>query len=183
MTRIDKHIFAHYPIDYNGTIWEKLTKLDFSNRTELPIDILCFLEKGIIRKYFFDTEPELPKELSVDFYFSGDIFTAKADNDLEKQFIYKPIGKGILWFVAMDEVRKMFFESQLCSATQKIFMEEKLRDKAIREILLLKTSPFDLYKYLLKHKPKYIQYIPLKYLASYIGVTPQALSRIRKRIN
>ena len=28
-----------------------------------------------------------------------------------------------------------------------------------------------------------IKEIPLKYIASYIGVTPQALSRIRKRIS
>jgi hypothetical protein len=28
-----------------------------------------------------------------------------------------------------------------------------------------------------------ISVIPLKYVSSYIGVTPQALSRIRKRIN
>jgi len=52
-----------------------------------------------------------------------------------------------------------------------------------REMLLLKNTPQDLYEYLLKSKPHYIQHIPLKYLASYIGITPISLSRIRKRIN
>lgn len=183
MDTIDKHLFSHFPIDYNGAIWGKLTKLEFSGKTELPKDILCFLETGMIRKYFYDKESESQQELSVDFYFSGDIFTAKADNDIEQQFIYKPISKGIVWYISMDEVRKMFFESQLCSATQKVFMEERLREKAMREIMLLKTSPADLYQYLLQHKPKYIQSVPLKYLASYMGITPQALSRIRKRIS
>lgn len=179
---IDKNTFSHYPIDYNGAIWERLIKLDFSKRTKLPKDILCFLEKGTIRKYFLDSDTEFGREYSVDFYFSGDIFTAKSDNDIEKQFIYEPIGKGTLWYIDMPEVRKMFFESQLCGSIQKVFMEERLRDKAIREIQLLKTSPLDLYNYLLSQKPKYIQSVPLKYLASYIGITPQALSRIRKRI-
>ena len=32
------------------------------------------------------------------------------------------------------------------------------------------------------YDPKLIQNIPLKYIASYIGITPQALSRIRRRI-
>lgn len=183
MTTIDKHIFFHFPIDFDETIWDKLTRFEFSKTTKLPKDILCFLEKGTIRKYVLETGNKFPREICVDFFLKGDIFTAKADNDIEKQFIYKPIGKGTLWYIALDEVRKMFYESQLCSATQMIFMNEKLRDKAIREILLLKSSPLDLYNYLLKHKPKYFQSVPLKYLASYIGVTPQALSRIRNRIN
>ncbi len=183
MSSINKNIFNHLPIDYDGTIWEKLTRLDFTKNTQLPKDILCFLEEGIIRKYYFDLESEISLELSIDFYFPGNIFTAKADNEVERKFIYMPISRGSLWYLGMNEVRKMFFESELCSATQKIFMEERLRDKAIREIQLLKTSPLDLYNYLLKNKPHYIQLVPLKYLASYIGITPQALSRIRKKIN
>ncbi len=83
----------------------------------------------------------------------------------------------------MAEVRKMFFASELCAATQKVFIEERLREKALREIQLLKSSPLELYKFILENEPKIIQSVPLKHLASYIGVTPQALSRIRKRIS
>jgi len=35
---------------------------------------------------------------------------------------------------------------------------------------------------LFTEQPHLVRHIPLKYIASYIGVTPQALSRIRKRI-
>ncbi len=98
MTIIDKHIFSHYPIDFEGAIWDRLKRLDFSKQSELPKDILCFLVKGTVRKFVLDTDYELPREISVDFYFTGDIFTAKADNEIEKQFIYKPIGKGTLWY-------------------------------------------------------------------------------------
>jgi hypothetical protein len=40
-----------------------------------------------------------------------------------------------------------------------------------------------MYTYLLENKPKFVQSVPLKYLATYIGITPQALSRIRKKIS
>lgn len=177
---MNKDIFAHYPIDSHGLIFEKLSRLPFSNKTVLPKDMLFFLEKGLVRKCF--TDPELEVDISVDFYFAGDIFTAKADNEVERQFCYRPVGKGVLWYLEMDEVRKMFLASQLCSTTQKVFLEERLREKAIREIQLLRRSPAECYKYLLVDKPHFIQSVPLKYLASYIGITPQALSRIRKRI-
>lgn len=180
---VDKSIFSHYPIDYQGKIWEKLKKLEFTPKTELPKDILCFLETGIIRKFFNDQQNEETKEICVDFFFTGDIFTAKAQNDFENQFSYQPIEKGTLWYVEMSIVRQMFFASELCSATQKVFMDEQIRKKNMREILLLKSSPTELYKYILKNNPKLIQFVPLKYLASYIGITPQALSRIRRQIN
>ncbi|MNX83953.1 hypothetical protein D3C86_1157320 [compost metagenome] len=145
--------------------------------------MLCFLEEGVIRKFILDQKPELPKEICLDFFLAGDIFTAKADNEIESQYIYESISEGKLWFVSMDVVRDLFASSLLCSATQKVFMDEKLREKNIREIQLLKSSPQEVYTYLLAHKPRFIQHVPLKHLCSYIGVTPQALSRIRKRIN
>lgn len=183
MEVINKHIFAGYPIDHDGAIWDKLVPVHFNRDTVLPADILCFLQKGMIRKAIVDRASDPETDISIDFYLQGDIFTAKADNEVERQFTYEPISKGILWYVAMDEVRRMFLESKLCSTTQKVFLEEQLRQKMLREIQLLKSSPEEIYLFLLQNKPRFIQNIPLKYLASYIGITPQALSRIRRRIS
>jgi hypothetical protein len=58
-----------------------------------------------------------------------------------------------------------------------------LTKKVKRELDLLTTSPQERYENLLQEHPKYVQQIPLKYLASYIGVVPETLSRIRKRIS
>lgn len=183
MNEIDKHIFSKYPIDNYGVIWDKLRPINFNKKTVLPKDILCFLQKGTIRKFIVNTEKELEQSISLDFYFEGDIFTAKADNEIENQFVYEPISSGTLWYVEMTHVRKLFLESKLCSTTQKVFLEEQIREKTLREIQLLKASPKEMYLYLLEHKPLFIQNVPLKYLSSYIGITPQALSRIRRQIN
>lgn len=183
MEGIDKHIFERYPIDHYGAIWDKLVPVQFSKNTVFPTDILCFLQKGLVRKAITDNNADPEIDISVDFYLEGDIFTAKADNEVDRQFSYQPIGNGMLWYAPMGEVRKLFWESKLCMATQKVFLEEQLREKALREIQLLKSSPEEMYLFLLEHKPRFIQYVPLKYLASYIGITPQALSRIRRRIS
>lgn len=42
--------------------------------------------------------------------------------------------------------------------------------------------PEQRYEYLLKHRPEVIQNVPLKYIASFIGITPVSLSRLRARI-
>ena len=181
---IDKNIFSKkYPINDYAEIWNKLSLLKFTKKTTLPSDILCFLEQGTVRKYIMESGKEINQDISVDFYFEGDIFCIKPNKEIESEFIYEPINNGILWYVSMDEVRRLFLESKLCATTQKVHLEEELRNKTIREIQLLKSSSKDIYLYLLKNKPHFIEKVPLKFLASYIGITPQALSRIRKQIS
>jgi hypothetical protein len=47
---------------------------------------------------------------------------------------------------------------------------------------LLNETAEQRYINLFEERPELVTIIPLKYVSSYIGVTPQALSRIRKRI-
>jgi CRP-like cAMP-binding protein len=49
-----------------------------------------------------------------------------------------------------------------------------------REHDLLTLSPIDRYHRVLARSPQLFQHIPLKYIASYLRMTPETLSRIRK---
>lgn len=51
-----------------------------------------------------------------------------------------------------------------------------------RNIDLIKYSPEQYYLQMITEYGTRLNYIPLKDIASYLGITPQALSRIRKRI-
>jgi Mn-dependent DtxR family transcriptional regulator len=47
---------------------------------------------------------------------------------------------------------------------------------------LLTTSPEERYLHLIATRPKVIERVALRYIASYLGVQPESLSRIRKRL-
>ncbi|WP_308993437.1 Crp/Fnr family transcriptional regulator [Mariniflexile litorale] len=49
-----------------------------------------------------------------------------------------------------------------------------------RERDILTSSPIERYKRVLKRSPQLFQEIPNKYIASYLGMTPETLSRIKK---
>lgn len=51
-----------------------------------------------------------------------------------------------------------------------------------QEIKTQKTSPRKKYAFILVNKPKMIQRFPLKYIASYLDMTPETLSRVRRSI-
>lgn len=57
------------------------------------------------------------------------------------------------------------------------FLEAKRR---VEDLLFY--GPEERYFRLLNKMPEIVQKIPLKYISSYLGITPQSLSRIRKRI-
>lgn len=48
--------------------------------------------------------------------------------------------------------------------------------------LFLNNSADEQYQFLLKNNPILIQKVPLQYLASYLGMSPQHLSRLRRGI-
>lgn len=77
----------------------------------------------------------------------------------------------------------LYDESLNTNKIARIVLEDVFTRKIKREITLLKLSPEDRYQELMKYHKQLIHNIPLKHLASYLGITPQALSRIRGRIN
>ncbi len=67
-----------------------------------------------------------------------------------------------------------FFQCQLLTVYS--YLEQK-------SVNQLKLSPEERYLAFIETNPTIIKNIPLHYIASYIGVVPESLSRIRRRLN
>jgi len=62
-------------------------------------------------------------------------------------------------------------------------LRQQLVYKEKKEEMLLLNNPEQRYHYVLTHFPEWSAHLTLRDLASYIGITPVSLSRIRARIN
>jgi hypothetical protein len=58
-----------------------------------------------------------------------------------------------------------------------------LKQKEMLEYNRITKTPDELYKELLIYKQEWLQSIPQYHIASYLNITPETLSRIRKRIS
>ena len=124
------------------------------------------------------------KEITFDFHFENSIYSSYTSFLTRKPsgFHVQAITGMVLWKIHYDDLQLVYEQTDTGQIIGRKSAEMLFKDKSKREIDLLSKSPRQLYLDLFTEQPELISQIPLKYIASYIGVTPQALSRIRKRI-
>src|SRR5690606_6317727 len=88
-----------------------------------------------------------------------------------------------LWQLSYEDLQEVYQKTGTGNLLGRKASEGLFLKKQKRELALLQLSAEERYVNLFRERPEVIRQIPLKYIASYIGITPQALSRIRKRIS
>ncbi|MBO0321003.1 Crp/Fnr family transcriptional regulator [Muricauda sp. CAU 1633] len=142
---------------------------------------LSFVEKGVVRLYV----PKEDGELTFAFVFQ-DAFVSAYDSFLTQSpspYVVETVADTILWRLTYQDLQTVYKESGIGNLIGRKASEELFLKKSQRELSLLQDSAEERYLKLFTERPELIQHIPLKYIASYIGITPQALSRIRSRIS
>ena len=66
----------------------------------------------------------------------------------------------------------------ICNTFQKLLVQ-----KDMEAYHACTKTPEELYLYIMQYKNTWLQNIPQYHIASYLGITPETLSRIRKRIS
>ena len=137
-----------------------------------------FIIEGVTRSYFFKED----KEISLDFHFTGD-FISVYESFLDRT----PAGHAIealtplsMLRIRYENLTKLYEKAPKFEQVGRIMTEELFKKSSERLKDLLSLSATERYVKLLNAHPQYVQNIPLKYLASYLNITPESLSRIRK---
>ncbi|RKR14484.1 CRP-like cAMP-binding protein [Maribacter vaceletii] len=142
---------------------------------------LSFIVEGSARIYI----PKIENDVTVGFVYENEFVSSYA-SFLTKEtstFQIEAMSATVLWRLTYTDLQDIYKETENGNTIGRVTAETLFLTKSKREESLLTQSAEERYTRLFKERPKLIKEIPLKYLASYIGVTPQALSRIRKRIS
>ncbi|MDT3404349.1 Crp/Fnr family transcriptional regulator [Mucilaginibacter terrae] len=142
---------------------------------------LSFIEEGMIR-YFI---PDEVKEITFGFSFDGEFASAYDSFLMQSPCTYavQALSKVVVWRISYHDLQTVYALTQTGNNVGRRAGEGLFLIKSAREISLLKDNAEERYLKLFKTRPGLFRQIPLKYIASYIGITPQALSRIRRRIS
>lgn len=142
---------------------------------------LSFIAEGLVR-FFIPGDEE--NDVTFSFSFAGD-FVSAYDSFLTRQpsiYHVETLTDTVLLRISHADLQDIYQHTAAGNIIGRHAGEDLYLTLLRREISLLRESAEERYRKLLTDQPKLIREIPLKYIASWIGVTPQALSRIRKRI-
>lgn len=89
---------------------------------------------------------------------------------------------SILYSINHNELQQLFSKDIHIANWGRKLAESELLNTEERLLPLLFTDAMSRYENLLKKQPYLLQRIPLEHLASYIGITPVSLSRLRANL-
>lgn len=142
-------------------------------------DTLYLIRKGNLRLFFYNEG----KDVTFQFFFEGD-FVASFESLNKHQpslFSLESIEPTEVLAIKREDFYNLL---EQIPSLRKVY-EEKLIDRfyVYQQLFLsrIKNTPAQRYEELLKEHPSIIQRVPQHYIASYLGITPVSLSRIRNR--
>jgi len=140
---------------------------------------LFFVQKGCMRQFI----RKEGVEITVQFFLEGDsVSSAESFRTASpSEFIIESIEPTNLLYIT----RTKLLETVKNSPELKHCIEDHIFDQFLhyQNLFLsrIMNSPQERYNNLMLNQPELIKRIPQKYLASYLGITPVSLSRIRNR--
>jgi len=85
--------------------------------------------------------------------------------------------------ISRSDVIKLYFNSITGLQIVRSAAESLFVHKQKQQIELLTLNAEERYLLLMKDRPELVNRIPSKYIASYLGIAPESMSRIRKKIS
>ena len=184
---LEKNIFNHINFTtkeyFNARSYfksKKLKKLEILHCTNVVCDNIYFVESGIIRYYQMDDA----EEVTGGFFFEGEWYTDLGSFFSNSRTIQtaQALQDSSLLFISKQDLDKLYNEFPKTERFGRIIAEQTLMGlrKKMDDLTLLDAK--ERYLNLIKNSPKIINKIPQHYIASYLGIKPQSLSRIRKNL-
>lgn len=140
-----------------------------------------FVLMGCVRKFFID---ESGKEVTSNFFTEDQaipIINEKTQDDLSKYSLVC-VEVCILVVGDVDSENTMFNKYPQLEIMIRKMMEINVGEIQEQFGEFISSSPEERYESVLRKRPELIDRVPQHQLASYLGITPESLSRIKKRI-
>lgn len=140
-----------------------------------------FVLKGALHQFYID---EKGNERSCNFTFEHDFITdlESFSRQTKSESSIKTMTETICMVIRCADVVTLMQQSPAMAAFFRILIERIAAGSIKRTKSLLSFSPEQQLLELIQDQPEIFQRIPQRYIAQYLGIAPESLSHIKKRM-
>jgi CRP-like cAMP-binding protein len=140
---------------------------------------LYFIEEGLLRYFITKDGNDITKFFTeAPYCFTSQVSFTTGKPATEN---IQAIEESIIWQTTLKQSNDLLELKSWNTFVRKLIQEVQYYTEAILQEIQTETAE-NRYKKMISTNPGLLQRIPLKYLASYFGIAPQSLSRIRKKM-
>ena len=143
-------------------------------------DKAAFIRKGLIRYYVLKNDEDSTVEFSQESEFVAD-FPSFVQRGVSNQYI-QAVEDCELLVTNYDGIQRIYNEVSNGNLIGRLVMEHRFVIMMNQLLSIYMHSPEERYKHFIDKYRSIAQRIPQYLIASYIGIKPESLSRIRNRI-
>ena len=139
---------------------------------------LYFVVSGSLRVYINEAE----EEHTIRFGYENSFFGALDSFITNEPSVYtiQALRQSTVKVISKDRFMELVNQSEQNLQMWHQVLSQLVYSQMERELDLLTSSPEQRYERVLKRSPQLFQEVPHKYIASYLRMTPETLSRIKK---
>ncbi|MCB1146560.1 MAG: Crp/Fnr family transcriptional regulator [Leptospiraceae bacterium] len=157
-----------------------LSKKEFLLNEGEVCDFVAFIEKGVFR-YHHEIEGE---EKVIAFFFERE-FVSNYRSFLTGQpseYYIQALEESEIWIIRKADLMRLYDKFPKIDRLGRFIAERLFLAVTARLDSFLFSSPEDRFQSLIKQNPALFERVPQYMIASFLGVTPESLSRIRTRV-
>lgn len=139
-----------------------------------------FINQGILRQYYLKDGEEF-----TELFFSENDFFGNFISYLKQKpthLIIEALEPCEVIAMSFDNMQLLYQKIPTAERFGRLVAEQKLIELHNKTSSFLMESPEERYLKLIEEKPEIIQRVKQYYIAQYLGIRPESLSRIRKRV-
>lgn len=141
---------------------------------------MYFITKGCVRSFYVDSKGiEHIYQIRMDNNWIGDIDSYYTRQ--KSKYNIEALEDSKLLRIPVDRMEQLFVEIPALERYFRILFQKAYINALNRLSATMWDTAIDRYNEMLKEHPEIFQRVSLVHIASYLGITPESLSRIRKQ--
>lgn len=186
MTELEKYITSYFGVEQEDLLMisslfkpQSLKKGDYYLRAGRYCEKLSFVKSGLLRIYVSTEEKEVTQWISTKGYFITDLSSLVFDTPA--RWTIQALSDAELYTIKKEDYNQLGSKILKWHLLEKLFIAKCFTMLEDRIFSHLSMTAEERYHFFFEKNKELFNQVPLQYIASMLGMTPETFSRIRRK--